>query len=159
IGTVSADGVPNVAYLSQVHYVDEGHVALSCQFFNKTRHNLEENPHATTLVVDPESLAQYRLRLRFQRSETEGPLFAAMEARLSAIAAQSGMSDRFRLRSADVFEVLEIERVGGALAQDPEPEGEGEGDTRDMTTAQLRGLQALATLINRTAELGDLLRE
>jgi GAF domain-containing protein len=156
IGTVAADGTPNVAYMSQVHFVDERHVALSCQFFNKTRRNLGVNPRATTIVVDPGTLAQYKLRLRFERSETEGPLFSAMEARLAAIAAQTGMSDCFKLRSADVFEVLSIEPMRGGLAEAPPPDEEP-GETRDMTTAQLRGLQGLAALINRAGELSELL--
>ena len=33
MATCGADGTPNVAYISQVYYVDEGHVSLSFQFF------------------------------------------------------------------------------------------------------------------------------
>ena len=40
MATVAPDGTPNVAYISQVYHVDARHVALSFQFFNKTRQNL-----------------------------------------------------------------------------------------------------------------------
>jgi len=53
LATCSADGVPNVTILSIVHYVDEERVALTRQFFNKTTANLDANPWAQVIVVDP----------------------------------------------------------------------------------------------------------
>ena len=64
IATCSADGIPNVAYLSQVEYVDPEHVALSFQFFNTTRKNVLANPIARLIVTDPETIARYRLLIR-----------------------------------------------------------------------------------------------
>ncbi|MBX3706773.1 MAG: GAF domain-containing protein [Pseudomonadales bacterium] len=122
IATCAADGVPNVSFFSQLEYVDPGHVALSFQFFNKTRENILGNPFASVNVPDPLSGATYRLVLEYLRTETEGPLFERMKARLAGIAAHEGMSDVFRLRGSDVYRVLEIERVPGepvALAGAP----------------------------------------
>ena len=37
ITSCSSDGEPNTTVISQIWYVDENHVALSFQFFNKTK--------------------------------------------------------------------------------------------------------------------------
>jgi adenylate cyclase len=113
VATCAPDGTPNVAYLSQVHFVDTTHVALTFQFFNTTRKNILVNPRAVVQVIDPVSAAHYRLRLEYLRTETEGPLFESMKAKLAGIASHTGMSKVFRLLGADVYRVLDIECVFG----------------------------------------------
>lgn len=113
IATCAPDGTPNVAYLSQVHYVDAGHVALTFQFFNTTRKNILVNPRAVVQVIDPVSAAHFRLTLEYLRTETEGPLFEHMKAKLAGIASHTGMSKVFRLLGSDVYRVLDIECVFG----------------------------------------------
>jgi len=113
VATCAADGTPNVSQVSQVHYVDGAHVALSFQFFNKTRENVLANPRAAVAVIDPITAVQYRLALEYLRTETEGPLFERMKAKLAGIASHSGMSGVFRLLGADVYRVLGIERLPG----------------------------------------------
>jgi adenylate cyclase len=106
--TCSRDGVPNAAYLSHVDYVDHAHVALSFQFFNKSRRNIAENPQALVIVLDPDTGQGWQLRLKYVRSETEGPLFERMALRIEAIASYCGLKGIFKLRAADVYEVLSI---------------------------------------------------
>ncbi len=55
LATASRDGIPNVTYLSQIVRVDATTVALSCQFFNKTKQNVLENPLASAQLLDPET--------------------------------------------------------------------------------------------------------
>lgn len=113
MATCTADGTPNVAYLSQVYYVDDRHVALSFQFFNKTRQNILANPYGTVLVMNPITCAFYRLHLHYLRTETAGPLFEGMKAQLAGIASHTGMAGVFRLLGSDVYEVLAIDDVPG----------------------------------------------
>ena len=111
VATCAADGTPNVTVVSQVHYVDRGHVALSFQFFNKTRQNVLANPRASALLIHPETAAQYRLELEYLRTETSGPLFENMKAKLAGIASHTGMSGVFRLQGSDIYRVLEVVAV------------------------------------------------
>lgn len=121
IATCAPDGTPNVAYLSQVHYVDDAHVALTFQFFNTTRKNILANPRAVVQVIDPVSAAHYRLQLEYLRTETEGPLFENMKAKLAGIASHTGMSKVFRLLGSDVYRVLDIECVFGESSRQAVP--------------------------------------
>src|SRR5262249_45726693 len=91
IGTCAADGTPNVSYISHVELVDARHVAISHQFFNKTRANLQANPYACVTVIDPVAAQEYTLHVRFAHEQTSGPLFDKMALRINAIASQTGM--------------------------------------------------------------------
>jgi hypothetical protein len=73
ICSCSGDGTPNLTYLSVVHHVDSHLVGLSCQFFNKTRENIMQNPFAQVVVISPTTLRQYRLDLRYERPKPKAP--------------------------------------------------------------------------------------
>jgi adenylate cyclase len=145
--TCSANGVPNITYLSVVHRLDSNHIALSFQFFNKSRTNLLENPKAQILVVEPATFRQFQLDLVYEATLTEGPIFDRLRVNLDAVASQIGMSQIFSLRGADIFRVLDCRAVAGnfpAEAQQPLPE-------------HLRCLDALTERLTACTNLDSLL--
>lgn len=122
IVTCDRSGMPNVAFLSQVEYIDNEHVALSYQFFNTTRRNILDDSPVRLLLTSHLTAAQYRLSLRYLRTETAGPLFERMKAKLAGIAAHSGMAGVFHLLGSDIYRVLDIEPVPGTtIAPPPAP--------------------------------------
>lgn len=157
MATCAKDGTPNITYLSHVHYIDEQHIALSRQFFNKTQRNLIENPLATIQLHDALTFDAYRLVVRYQRSETSGPLFDELSARIDAIASHSGMTGVFRLVAADLCEVISIEPIENFLSP-------GEDERMSLfdlgfangPLTEVRALQLLSERINRAQSLEEL---
>ena len=121
IATASADGTPNITYLSRVHLVDHERVALSNQFFSKTARNLAENPRASVLMIDPVTYEEFRLRLVYERTERRGPVFERLRADIDALAALQRMEDVFKLQAADIYRVLDIEPVPTAAHRPGDP--------------------------------------
>jgi predicted pyridoxine 5'-phosphate oxidase superfamily flavin-nucleotide-binding protein len=146
LATCDAGGVPNVAYISQVFHVDDRHVALSFQFFNKTRQNILANPRATVLLIDPRTAGYFRLHIRYLRTESAGPLFERMAAQLAGIASHTGMEKVFRLLGSDVYEVEAIENVPGEPLPPP-----------PARAGQLAALRLASERLARSTTLGDAL--
>ncbi len=148
VATCSPDGVPNISYVSQVYYVDAGRVALSYQFFNKTRANVLATRRATALVIDPFSYARFRIALEYERLETSGPLYERMKAHLAGIASHTGMAGVFRLQGADVYRVLDVAQVAGFTLPGVAPQ-----------RRHLAAVRAIAQRIAGCADLSHLLDE
>jgi len=146
IATVDPEGVPNVSLISQVHYVDPERVALSYQFFNKTRANLLATGRATLGMVDPATMAEYRMALSYEETRTSGPLFESMKAKLAGIASHTGMDGVFKLLGADVFRVERIGSVPGPRIM-PQP------PARNLLSATRRACAELGA----AGDLGGLL--
>ena len=145
--TCSAGGMPNITYLSVVHRLDSNHVALSFQFFNKSRKNLLENPKAQVLLVEPATFRQFQLNLVYEATLTEGPIFERLRVNLDAVASQIGMSHIFSLRGADIFQVVNCRAVPGNLAAEAQP----------PLADYLRGLDALTERLTACRDLDTLL--
>ncbi|HTU86020.1 MAG TPA: GAF domain-containing protein [Solirubrobacteraceae bacterium] len=113
--TVASHGMPNVTYMSIVQYVDSDRVAIARQFSNKTAANLQENPSAQVLVVDPATIDQYVLDLEYLATETEGSVFDSMQSNLEAISAHTGEDAVARLRGVDIHRVVACSRASEHL--------------------------------------------
>lgn len=159
ITTCDASGVPNVTYLSQVFLIDGERIALSCQFFNKTKKNVLANPQACVEVLDPLTLDTYRIQVRYARAETEGPLFESMSRRIDAIASHTGMSGVFKLRSADIYDVVAAEQVPHwrepgeiPVIEEPPPPWKGEMYALHAVSKKICLAKDLETLYTSTLE-------
>lgn len=111
LSTMDNDGNPNISFISQVFFVDTRHVAISNQFMSKTMRNILANGKATVNVIMPENFKSYYLYLKHVESLTSGQVFDDMSMQLEAIASVTGMSDVFKLRSSEIFEVYEIVEI------------------------------------------------
>lgn len=111
LATCSADGEPNVTGVSIVHLLSPDRVGVSCQFMNKSLKNLRETGRAQLLTLEPRTLAEYRIDLRFERLIDSGPVFDKMDATLVGVASQSGMVGTFALAGVVEFEVLAWQRT------------------------------------------------
>lgn len=156
LSTCASDGTPNITFISQVHYVDATHVAISFQFFNKTYRNVRENPFACAIVLDPRTLHAYRFHLRFDHSESTGPLFESMSLQLQAVASFSGMTEVFHLLAADVYEVLGIERLDRFTRLPVPPPSER--SSRLFIEPSVMSLRLIADRINQAQTLDEALQ-
>jgi adenylate cyclase len=145
VASCGPDGTPNVTYVSQVHFVDGEHVALTYQFFNKTRRNVLATRRATAFVGDTTVGTRYLMKMEYLRTEESGPTFESMKARLAGIASHSGMSGVFRLLGADVYRVLEVEAVPGPSLRPPA-----------RRYAPMSAVRQIAGRIAGTCEMGTL---
>ncbi|KQV48775.1 hypothetical protein ASC95_23065 [Pelomonas sp. Root1217] len=109
--SVGADGMPHVNYLSHAEYLDDEHVALTYQFLNRARANILATGRVALSVEDPITGVSVLLQLRYERTETEGPVFERLRAKLAGIAAQTGMEKVFHLRGADVYRVESLRKL------------------------------------------------
>ena len=149
LATASADGTPNVTYITKAHRVGVGRVALSNQFMSKTARNLAVNPRASLILVDPLTQSQYRLSLVYERTERRGHVFEQLRTDVDAIAALEGMQDVYRLRAADIFRVVDIAAVPPNPRAKPLEEVMPDHDP----VAALAGLATLAAAIGRAGDL------
>ena len=159
IATASADGVPNVTYLSRVRLVDDHHIALSNQFFSKTTRNLAERPRASLLVIDPTTYDQFRLEVSYTHTDHEGPVFDQLNEDVETVAVLHGMEGVFRLRAADIYRVVAIDRTNPGPGRPEVEDGRATApDELGVLAARIGQCEDLDAAVTTTVDaLGGLL--
>lgn len=110
ITTVSKENIPNLSYISQVHFIDDKHLAISWQFFNKTYRNIQDNPWFSVLVTSPTTFSMWKIDLNFIETLTEGDLFDEMDLALDAIASMYKAENVFKLKAVVIGKILSIQQ-------------------------------------------------
>ncbi|TDL74669.1 hypothetical protein E2R56_10925 [Rhodococcus qingshengii] len=106
--SVSRDGFPTKTSLSQVCYVDERHIALPVQTVIKASQILQEVPDICAEVVDPVTLRNWNLELKYLGTVEQGPIFEKMAVKVAKLFSLVGMEDLFHLKGAEIYEVLAV---------------------------------------------------
>jgi adenylate cyclase len=146
--SVSEDGMPHMTFLSHAEYVDDEHIALTFQFFNRSRANVLATGRVALMVEDPLSTVGVTLQLRYLRTDTEGPVFERLRAKLAGIASHTGMDKVFHLRGADLYRVESVRQLD---ARHPLPSGVARCDLAG-------GVRQLGQALAEAADAASLLR-
>lgn len=125
--TTDLEGIPNIANLSRVWYIDCEHVAIANQFLNKTASNLQANPIALIKLTNPRDSRQWELSAQSIRSEQDGPLYEAVRQDLQTVSWMAGISGAVTLRSVIVLQVKSV-RLCWEESRHLQPEPELFGD-------------------------------
>lgn len=64
IASASADGIPNLIYVTYLKALDEQTVVVADNKFVKTRANLDSNPWLSFTVLDPDTKKSYQVKGR-----------------------------------------------------------------------------------------------
>jgi len=118
IATADSRGMPNVTYVSQVYFVDDRHVALSCQFFNKTRRNLAVSLDGARTEMRGLQLVSERINRAVDLESLLSTVLVALESRLILLRhrlrekcpdlrIESTGRGRFALRAEAAIELVE----------------------------------------------------
>lgn len=111
IATTSGEGIPNVTYISQVFHIDESHLAISNQFFNKTWKNIHAHPRFAIALTCPETSVLWKLEVEFIEEQKDGNVFDEMDMMIEAINSMFGNRTSFKLQSALVCRVIRIRNI------------------------------------------------
>lgn len=155
--TCDESGEPNLTCISIVHLLADDRVGVSCQFMNKTLRNLRTTGRAWVTVMNPQTLREFELELRFEELVESGPVFERMATTLAGVASQSHMEDVLELTGVAEFRVVSWTPTGpGVEIGDGTKESGGDPIARlDRISAAMATATDLEMLFDRTFEVLD----
>ncbi|RJP66778.1 MAG: pyridoxamine 5'-phosphate oxidase [Candidatus Abyssobacteria bacterium SURF_17] len=79
VATSSREGVPNVVPKGSLGVLDDDHLVFADLYSQKTRRNIEENPHVSVAVVNPAAYEGYQFKGTAQIVDSGPALERAIE--------------------------------------------------------------------------------
>lgn len=108
LATSDRSGHVNVAYFNSLRMLDEKTVVMGLGR-NRTLANLQENPHAAFMILEPgkslDSWKGLRVYMEMKTCETQGPLLQEIRDGISKVAGERAAS---MIHAAVTFQVTEI---------------------------------------------------
>jgi hypothetical protein len=108
LATADRSGRVNVAYFNSLRMLDETTVVMGLGK-NRTLANLQENPHAAFMILEPgktlDSWKGIRVYLKMKSCETQGPLLEEIKGQIEKFVGRQAAS---MIQAAVTFQVTEI---------------------------------------------------
>jgi hypothetical protein len=111
MGTAGKDGKVDVAVFGSPRMIDEKTVVMGLGR-NRTFLNLQENPHAVFIIMEPgKSLAEWkglRVYLKMKSSATSGKAFETLREQIARVIGEQAAK---MIHAAVTFEVMEVRPI------------------------------------------------
>ncbi len=108
IGTVSKEGIPNLAAIINLTAWDDHTLVVTHHFWSKTRKNIDENPERVSILMfNPTTFESYQFKGKVTL-ETSGVIFEEMCRKSKAFEAAHGWQDVLKPQAVAIMDVQSI---------------------------------------------------
>ncbi len=108
VGTVSKQGVPNIAAVINLTAWDDHTLVITHHFWAKSRKNMEENPGSVSILIfNPATFESYQFKGKVS-IQASGEIFEEMRRKSKAFEAAHNWEDVLKPQAVAIMDVQEI---------------------------------------------------